>query len=72
MVELSEHVLYASSGHAVLPSSATAAVAVIEALVMSLMVSNKDNVEKAARLSKAVASYLMSPSGSKPARKLAR
>ncbi|MFS2002714.1 MurR/RpiR family transcriptional regulator [Duganella sp. CT11-25] len=72
MVELSDHVLYASSGHAVLPSSATAAVAVIEALVMSLMVSNKDNVEKAARLSKAVASYLMSPSGSKPARKLSR
>jgi DNA-binding MurR/RpiR family transcriptional regulator len=71
MVELSDHVLYASAGHAVLPSSATAAVAVIEALVMSLMVSNKDNVEKAARLSKAVASYLIAPSDGKASRKIA-
>ncbi|MQA18183.1 MurR/RpiR family transcriptional regulator [Rugamonas rivuli] len=61
LVEVSEHVLYANSGHAVLPSSATAAVAVIEALAVSLMVSNKDNVEKAARLTEAISSYLYGP-----------
>ena len=70
MAELSDHVLYASSGHAVLPSSATAAVAVIEALVMSLMVSNKDNVKKAARLSEAIATYMIGPLDGKPLRKL--
>ncbi|MQA36803.1 MurR/RpiR family transcriptional regulator [Rugamonas aquatica] len=61
LVEVSEHVLYANSGHAVLPSSATAAVAVIEALAVSLMVSNKDNVEKAARLTEAISAYLYGP-----------
>ena len=61
LVEVSEHVLYANSGHAVLPSSATAAVAVIEALAVSLMVSNKDNVAKAARLTEAISAYLYAP-----------
>ena len=61
LVEVSEHVLYANSGHAVLPSSATAAVAVIEALAVSLMVSNKDNVAKAARLTEAISAYLYGP-----------
>ncbi|OEZ63622.1 MurR/RpiR family transcriptional regulator [Duganella sp. HH105] len=65
LVEVSEHVLYANSGHAVLPSSATAAVAVIEALAVSLMVSNKDNVEKAARLTEAISSYLYGPATGK-------
>lgn len=58
LAELSEHVLYAQSTHAVLPSSASAALAVIEALAVALMVSNKDNVAKAARLTDAVAAYL--------------
>jgi hypothetical protein len=52
------HVLYAQSSHPVLPSSATAAIAVIEALVVTLMVSNKDNVAKAARLTDAISAYL--------------
>ncbi|ELX08938.1 putative transcriptional regulator RpiR family [Janthinobacterium sp. HH01] len=65
LVEVSEHVLYANSGHAVLPSSATAAVAVIEALAVSLMVSNKDNVEKAARLTEAISAYLYGPAARK-------
>ncbi len=58
LAELGQHVLYAQSAHPVLPSSASAAIALIEALVVSLMVSNKDNVAKAARLTEAIAAYL--------------
>ena len=59
LTEVGHHVLYAHSTHPVLPSSASAALAVIEALVVSLMVSNKANVAKAARLTDAIAAYLV-------------
>ena len=65
LVEMSQHVLYANSTHPVLPSSSTAAVAIIEALAVSLMVSNKDNVEKAARLTEAMSAYLYGPGAGK-------
>ena len=55
---LGQHVLYAHSSHPVLPSSSSATLAVIEALVMALMVSNKSNVAKAARLTEAISAYL--------------
>lgn len=55
---IATHALYAQSTHPVLPSSATAAIAIIEALVVSLMVSNKDNVDKAARLTDAISAWL--------------
>lgn len=58
IAQLGDYLLLAPSNHAVLPSSGTAAVAVIEALVSSIMVSNKKNVEKAQRLSEALAAYL--------------
>lgn len=58
LAQLGSLVLYAHSSHPVLPSSASAALAVIEALVVSLMVSNKANVAKAARLTEAISSYL--------------
>lgn len=61
MVPLADHVLYASSAHGVLAGSYVAAVAVIEALVATLMVSNKSNVKKAARLSEVIAEYVISP-----------
>jgi DNA-binding MurR/RpiR family transcriptional regulator len=61
MVALSDHVLYASSAHGVLPSSYVATVAVIESLVASLMVSSKANVKKAARLSAVIAEYMVGP-----------
>lgn len=61
MVPLSDHVLYASSAHGVLPGSYVAAVAVIEALVATLMVSNKSNVRKAARLSEVMSEYVIDP-----------
>ncbi len=67
LAELGGLVLYAHSSHPVLPSSASAALAVIEALVVSLMVSNKANVAKAARLTEAISSYLYgSTNGSPP------
>lgn len=72
LTEVSEHLLYASSGHAVLPSSATAAVAIIEALAVSLMVSNKGNVEKAARLTEAISAYLYGPAAGKNTRNTGR
>ena len=58
LAELGDINLYAQSAHPILPSSASAAVALIEALTVSLMVSNKANVEKAARLTDAIAAYL--------------
>lgn len=58
IAQLGDYLLLAPSNHAVLPSSSTAAIAVIEALVSSIMVSNKKNVEKAQRLSEALAAYL--------------
>ncbi len=61
LAELAHHVLYAHSVHPVLPSSSSAAMAVIEALVVALMVSNKANVAKAARLTEAISAYLCGP-----------
>jgi len=58
LAELGHHVLYAPGAHPVLPSSSSAALAIIEALAVSLMTSNKDNVAKAARHTEAIAAYL--------------
>lgn len=58
LAALGDHVLYAESSHPILPSSATSAIAVIEALVVSLMASSKANVDKAARLTEAISAYL--------------
>ncbi|WP_198117794.1 MurR/RpiR family transcriptional regulator [Massilia rhizosphaerae] len=58
LAELGHHVLYAHCAHPVLPSSSSAALAVIEALAVALMTSNKANVAKAARHTEAIAAYL--------------
>ncbi|MCC2972730.1 MurR/RpiR family transcriptional regulator [Massilia sp. IC2-476] len=58
LAELGHQVLYAHGTHPVLPSSASAALAIIEALAVSLMTSNKANVAKAARHTEAIAAYL--------------
>lgn len=55
---LADHALLAQSTHPILPSSATAAVTLIETLVSSLMISNRKNVAKAARLTDAISSWL--------------
>ena len=58
LAELGHHVLYAHSAHPVLPSSSSAALAIIEALAVSLMTSSQANVAKAARHTEAIAAYL--------------
>lgn len=58
LAELADHVLYAPGEHPVLSSSSAAALAMIEALAVTLMVSNKENVDKAARLTEAISAYL--------------
>jgi DNA-binding MurR/RpiR family transcriptional regulator len=58
IAQLGDYLLLAPSMHAVLPSSSTAAIAVIESLVSNIMISNKKNVEKAIRLTEALSGYL--------------
>ena len=60
IAQLGDYLLLAPSTHGVLPSSSSAAIAVIEALVSSMMVSNKKNVEKAMRLTEAISAYMHS------------
>jgi DNA-binding MurR/RpiR family transcriptional regulator len=71
IAQLGDYLLLAPSTHAVLPSSASAALAIIEALVSSIMVSNKKNVEKAMNLTKAISGYLHSAEPSKSSAKSA-
>ncbi len=60
LAPLAGEVLIARSTHPVLSSSNVAALLVIEALVTALMVSNADNVAKAAQLTDAISAYLVS------------
>ncbi|HYW58434.1 MAG TPA: MurR/RpiR family transcriptional regulator [Polaromonas sp.] len=53
--------LFANSTHPVLSSSSVSALLVIEALVTSLMISNGDHVQQAARLTEAISAYMFSP-----------
>ncbi|MBI3229230.1 MAG: MurR/RpiR family transcriptional regulator [Burkholderiales bacterium] len=63
LAKLGHHLLLAPSNHPVLPSSSISCLAVIEALVASLMASNKKNVEKAIKLTEALSAYLHDDSG---------
>lgn len=58
LAAVGDFLLLAPSTHPVLPSSSIAAIALIEALVSSLMVSNRKNVEKAMKLTEALSAYL--------------
>lgn len=58
LAEMSDHILCAQSRHPILPSSSSAALAMIEALAAALMVSNRVNVDKAARLTEVISTYL--------------
>lgn len=60
LAPLASEVLIARSTHPVLSSSNVAALLVIEALVTALMVSNADNVAKAAQLTDVISTYLVS------------
>jgi DNA-binding MurR/RpiR family transcriptional regulator len=59
LAPLADELLIAQSAHPVLSSSNVSALLMIEALVTALMVSNAANVEKAARLTEAISTYLI-------------
>ena len=59
LARYADHLLLAPATHPVLSSSQSAAIVVIEALVSSLMVSNRRNVEAATKLTDAIAAYLV-------------
>lgn len=59
LAPLADRTLFAPADHPVLPSSFVAPLAVAEALVAALMVSNRRNVTKAERLTDAISSYLV-------------
>ncbi|MBJ6127307.1 MurR/RpiR family transcriptional regulator [Microvirga splendida] len=61
LARYAHELLVAPSDHPVLSSSAVAAVAVIEAICASVMVSDRENIARAARLTEAISSYLLQP-----------
>ncbi len=68
LTRLADHTLVAESAHPVVTSSMAAAIMVIETIVTALMISNDQNVAKAARLTDAIADYLLDvePGRSRP------
>lgn len=58
LAQLADCLLLAPATHPVLSSSLSAGLVVIETLVSRLMVSNKNNVEQAAKLTEAISAYL--------------
>ncbi|PPD16195.1 MAG: RpiR family transcriptional regulator [Methylobacterium sp.] len=59
LMPLSDEVLMAPAEHPVLSSSMVAAIALAETLVAAVMLSDPENVEKAASLTQAIESYLL-------------
>jgi DNA-binding MurR/RpiR family transcriptional regulator len=60
LAALGHEVLLATANHPVISSSSVSAMLLIEALVTSLMVSRKQHVNQAGKLTEAIASYLIS------------
>ncbi|MGL4576131.1 MAG: MurR/RpiR family transcriptional regulator [Burkholderiaceae bacterium] len=58
LAQLADCLLLAPATHPVLSSSLSAGLVVIETLVSRLMVSNKNNVEQAAKLTEAISAYM--------------
>lgn len=63
LAPLADALFIAQSAHPVLASSNVAALLIIEALVTAMMISNSKNVEKAARLTEAISTYLVAQPG---------
>ncbi len=63
LASLADELLLAPSAHPVLTSTMTTAVALAEALVAALMLSDRENLEKAARLTDAISSFLVDNGG---------
>ena len=58
LIEFADHVLLAKSNHPILPSSQVSAICIIEAIAIAVMASNKNNVQKAIRLTAAITSFM--------------
>jgi DNA-binding MurR/RpiR family transcriptional regulator len=61
LASLADELLLAPASHPVISSSSASAVVMIEALVTSLMVSRKQHVQQAGKLTEAIADYLITP-----------
>lgn len=59
LARYADDLLIAPCGHPVLSSSMVAAVAVVEAISAAVMLSDRENVARAARLTEAISSYLV-------------
>ena len=68
LAQAAHETLVAAATHPVISSSSVAAVVVIEALVTALMVSKKEHLDQAGRLTEAISDYLYQPTGSKKKR----
>lgn len=61
LAPLADTLLAAGVGHPVLSSSLVAPLSVIEALVTAMMISKRENIDKAARLTEAISAHLYTP-----------
>jgi DNA-binding MurR/RpiR family transcriptional regulator len=61
LVPIAHDILLAAAGHPVISSSCVSTVLVIEALVTCLMVSKKEHLQQAGRLTEAISDYLYTP-----------
>lgn len=61
LTRYAHELLIAPSDHPILSSSAVAAIAIIEAINASVMISDRENIARAARLKEAISSYLLQP-----------
>jgi DNA-binding MurR/RpiR family transcriptional regulator len=68
LAQAAHETLVAAATHPVISSSSVAAVVVIEALVTALMVSKKEHLAQAGRLTEAISDYLYQPAGAKKKR----
>ncbi len=68
LVPMANSTLLAAATHPVISSSSVSAVLVIEALVTSLMVSKKEYLQQAGRLTEAISNYLYTPSNGRKKR----
>jgi DNA-binding MurR/RpiR family transcriptional regulator len=65
LISVVDDVLLAPASHPVISSSSVSAVLLIEALVTSLMISRKEHVQQAGKLTEAISAYLVNPAQKK-------
>jgi DNA-binding MurR/RpiR family transcriptional regulator len=68
LARVADQSLFAPSAHPILSSSFAGAMVAAEALVSGMMMSNRDNVAHAARLTDAISAYLYRGDSDRPKR----